>query len=127
MHPNDTLPSPAVPTPQHSALYTQHDITSLGAFSKSHLYNLIARGHFPAPALKMGPRFTRWSASAVEAWLCDPAAWVAANAKSASTVPNLLGDVQLPDLATDKAAIRAIRKQMAKIRKLLAATAAVPA
>jgi len=123
----DAVPTPKTAIVQRRALYTQRDITERCAFSKSHLYSLISRNHFPAPALRDGPRFTRWSASAVEAWLCDPAGWVAANAKSASTVPNLLGDVQLPDLATDKAEIRAIRRQMAKIRKLLAATAEVPA
>jgi predicted DNA-binding transcriptional regulator AlpA len=79
MNPVDTTPAAAQAL--RPALYTQHDITSRGSFSKSHLYNLIARGHFPAPVLKDGPRFTRWSAVEVDAWLADPRAYLAANAK----------------------------------------------
>lgn len=63
------------------ALYAQREILVRGRFSKSHLYNLIARGHFPQPSLRYGPRFTRWKASEVEAWLTDPAAWMAGAAK----------------------------------------------
>jgi predicted DNA-binding transcriptional regulator AlpA len=65
------------PAAQRDALYTQRYITVRGAFSKSHLYNLIARGHFPVAALKVGPRFTRWSAGEVNTWFEDPAAWIA--------------------------------------------------
>ena len=74
-----TTQAPESSTAHSGGLYTQNDITARGAFSKSHLYNMISRGHFPAPALKMGPRFTRWSANAVDAWLADPAAWIAAH------------------------------------------------
>ena len=81
MNPNDTSPVPAAITAQRGGLYTQRDITERGAFSKSHLYNLIARGHFPAPVLRDGPRFTRWHAGEVEAWLADPRAYIAANSK----------------------------------------------
>lgn len=66
------------------ALCTQADITAWGRFSKSHLYNLIARGAFPAPVIRSGPRFTRWSRKDVEAWLKDPAAAVSAGPKSAT-------------------------------------------
>lgn len=62
-----------------SGLYAQPDLTSRGRFSKSHLYNLMARGHFPHPVLRMGPRFTRWSAEQCDQWFADPAAWIAAN------------------------------------------------
>lgn len=57
-------------------LYAQPDILSRGKFSKSHLYNLMARGQFPQPALRCGPRFTRWAASDVDAWLADPKGWI---------------------------------------------------
>ena len=67
------------PIAQRQALYSQPDILSRGKFSKSHLYNLMARGHFPKPCLVMGPRFTRWG-SDVDMWFADPAAWIAANA-----------------------------------------------
>ena len=57
------------------------DILSRGKFSKSHVYNMMARGQFPQPALRMGPRFTRWSSDDVDAWFSDPAAWIAAHAQ----------------------------------------------
>jgi prophage regulatory protein len=68
---------------QSQALYSQHDITGRGKFSKSHLYNLMARGQFPQPVLRLGPRFTRWDALEVDAWLADPAGWIAAHAVEA--------------------------------------------
>ena len=68
---------------QPSALYAQPDLLVRGRFSKSHLYNLIARGHFPKPVLRMGPRFTRWSAEQCDVWFTDPAAWISTHAKVA--------------------------------------------
>jgi predicted DNA-binding transcriptional regulator AlpA len=62
-----------------SALYAQPDITGRGNFSKSHLYNMVSRGQFPTPALRCGPRFTRWCAAEVDAWFADPAGWIAAH------------------------------------------------
>lgn len=67
------------------ALYAQPDILSRGKFSKSHLYNLMARGHFPKPALRMGPRFTRWSAEEVDGWFADPTGYVASHAGGGAT------------------------------------------
>lgn len=69
-----------VTTPK--ALYAQPDILTRGKFSKSHLYNLMARGQFPQPALRCGPRFTRWSAAEVDAWLSDPQGWITAHAET---------------------------------------------
>lgn len=66
-------------TAQKFALYALPDITRRGAFSKSHLYNMLARGQFPQPCLRCGPRFTRWNAAAVDSWLADPQAWIDAN------------------------------------------------
>ncbi len=65
------------------ALYAQPDILARGNFSKSHLYNLMARGQFPQPSLRCGPRFTRWSAADVDGWLADPQGWITAHAESA--------------------------------------------
>lgn len=62
-------------------LYAQPDILALGKFSKSHLHNMMARGQFPQPGLRCGPRFTRWKAADVDAWFADPAAWIAAHAE----------------------------------------------
>jgi len=61
-------------------LYAIPDILLRGNFSKSHLYNLMARGQFPLPSLRCGPRFTRWSASEVDDWLADPQSYVNAHA-----------------------------------------------
>lgn len=66
--------------PHTQALYSQPEITARGSFSKSHLYAMVARGHFPGPVLKCGPRFTRWAAADVDAWFADPSAWIAAHA-----------------------------------------------
>ena len=64
-----------------SQLYALPDILARGKFSKSHVYNLIARGQFPKPSLVLGPRFTRWSAADVDAWLADPQGYVNAHAE----------------------------------------------
>mgnify|MGYP003608112075 CR=1 FL=1 len=58
-------------------LCSAKDIAAMGGPKKSHLYDLIARGHFPAPAVRLGPRYTRWSSAAVLDWLHNPAAWIA--------------------------------------------------
>jgi predicted DNA-binding transcriptional regulator AlpA len=69
-----------------NALYALPDILSRGKFSKSHLYNLVARGHFPQPVLRMGPRFTRWGSKDVDCWFESPSDWVAAHAPAAHGV-----------------------------------------
>jgi predicted DNA-binding transcriptional regulator AlpA len=65
------------------ALYSQSDLLIKGRFSKSHLYNLQARGHFPRPVLVLGSRFTRWSATECDQWFSDPAGWIEAHKGSA--------------------------------------------
>mgnify|MGYP001078529408 CR=1 FL=1 len=71
--------------PAQVGLYRVTDITARGKFSKTHLYNLLARGHFPEPAIRSGPRFTRWNAADVDAWFADPAGWMA-RAEATKTV-----------------------------------------
>lgn len=66
---------PAAQVAQH---LTIRDITSVARMSRSHLYNLVARGEFPQPVTRL-PRYTRWTAEDVNAWLADPAAWIAAH------------------------------------------------
>jgi predicted DNA-binding transcriptional regulator AlpA len=66
-------------------LYALPDITARGRFSKSHLYALLARGHFPKAALVLGPRFTRWSAVEVDQWFADPARWIAEHTEQKAT------------------------------------------
>lgn len=93
---------------QTSGLYALPDLTAMGRMSKSHLYNLIARGHFPPPILRCGPRFTRWSSQQCDEWFSDPAAWIVAHPKDTSLVsqpgscPVLKpGADTLPDVAED--------------------------
>lgn len=62
------------------------DILIRGKFSKSHLYNLMARGHFPQPVLRMGPRFTRWSAEQCDQWFTSPIDWINAHVNNAQVV-----------------------------------------
>ena len=54
-------------------------VIPLTGSSRAHFYDLVREGKFPAPAFKDGPRFTRWRASDVQAWLADPQAWIDAN------------------------------------------------
>jgi len=69
------------------SFYALPDILSRGRFSKSHLYNLMARGQFPRPVIQQGPRFTRWSAAAVDSWLADPQGWITAHTADTQAVP----------------------------------------
>ena len=62
------------------SLYAQPDILARGRFSKSLLWDMVNRGQFPQPALRIGIRFTRWLSRDVDAWFEDPAAWIAAHA-----------------------------------------------
>lgn len=62
------------------ALYALPDILRRGKFSKSFLYVMLSKEQFPQPVLRMGPRFTRWSAAQVDSWLADPQGWQAAHA-----------------------------------------------
>lgn len=70
---------------QSPALYSQRDVTALCSFSRSQLYKLVAGHRFPVPAVVLGPRFTRWKASDVQAWLADPQGWITAHVESVVT------------------------------------------
>lgn len=80
---NSEVESPQPRT--HDALYALPDILARGKFSKSHVYNLMARGQFPQPVLRMGPRFTRWASASVDSWFSDPVGWQVANADKGPT------------------------------------------
>ncbi len=55
------------------------EITGLG---ESTIFALIARGSFPRPIrLTPGGRAVGWRQSVIEAYLADPDAWVANNAR----------------------------------------------
>ncbi len=63
------------------------EILNRGKFSKSHLYNLLKGRQFPEPVLRVGPRFTRWSAAEVDAWFADPVGWLAVSNALTEPVP----------------------------------------
>jgi predicted DNA-binding transcriptional regulator AlpA len=44
------------------------EVETLTGRKKTKLYELIAKGHFPAPE-RDGPRWSRWRAGSVLAWL----------------------------------------------------------
>lgn len=51
--------------------------------SNAYVWAGVRKGKIPAPVLR-APRFTRWRKSDVDAWLADPAGWVAAHAPEAA-------------------------------------------
>lgn len=62
---------------QPPQLYRLREILARGKFSKSHLYNMIARGEFPRQLTIGG--LSRWDGE-VEVWFADAPAWIRANA-----------------------------------------------
>ena len=66
-------------------LMAAKEIVTTAKISRAHLYSMLARKQFPQPALRCGPRFTRWKASDVQAWLADPQGFISANAETAVT------------------------------------------
>lgn len=66
-----SLYEPTIP----ASLISMAEITARG-ISKSHVYQLIRQGRFPQPTLRIGTRFTRWSAESINEWFADPAAWM---------------------------------------------------
>jgi predicted DNA-binding transcriptional regulator AlpA len=59
-----------------AALVTARDIVDCVRISRAHLYKKVSEGKFPAPAIKDGPRYTRWKWVDVMDYLADPQAWV---------------------------------------------------
>ena len=68
------------PTPP--SLYTLREIIARGKFSKTHLYTMVRDGLFPAPALRCGPRFTRWTSDQVDQFFADPQGYMNAHRKA---------------------------------------------
>jgi len=69
-----------------ASLYALPDLLPKGNFSKSHVYNLMARNCFPKPTLVLGPRFTRWSAEECDQWFANPTQWIESQKKNGSKV-----------------------------------------
>jgi predicted DNA-binding transcriptional regulator AlpA len=72
------------PSNRSASLYALSDLLRKGSFSKSHLYNLIARNFFPKPTIVLGPRFTRWSAEECDQWFANPSRWIELQKKNES-------------------------------------------
>lgn len=83
MTPQATTPQSTEPLP---ALMAAKEICAAVNISRAHLYALSAEHKFPAPVLRIGTRFTRWSAEAVREWARDPQGWIARNAAKAGGV-----------------------------------------
>lgn len=47
------------------------DILGATSMSKAYLYRLMREGRFPAPTVRLGPRFTRWHQSVVNDWIAE--------------------------------------------------------
>lgn len=57
------------------------DIVKLVNISRAHWHSLVKERRAPAPALRLGTRYTRWKASDIQSWLADPQGWIAAHAE----------------------------------------------
>jgi predicted DNA-binding transcriptional regulator AlpA len=70
------------PAETWQGLMASKDIVKTVKISRAHLHALVREKRFPAPALRIGPRYTRWKASDVQAWLSDPQGWQIARAET---------------------------------------------
>jgi predicted DNA-binding transcriptional regulator AlpA len=69
------------------------EIRGLTGDSHSGFYKKLRDGKFPAPALRDGPRYTRWKASDVAEYLRDPQAWLAARSSVNTLAPAATSEV----------------------------------
>ena len=67
------------PAETWQGLMTAKQIVTTAKISRAHLHAMVREKRFPAPALRIPPRYTRWKASDVQAWLADPQGFVDAN------------------------------------------------
>jgi len=58
------------------AFYRMRDVIRITSLSRPTLYRRIAARRFPAP-VKLGGRASGWPAESIQAWLADPAGYVA--------------------------------------------------
>ena len=54
--------------PDPNTLLRLRDVIARVAISRTRVYELIARGEFPAP-YKIGTKSARWKASEIDAWI----------------------------------------------------------
>lgn len=90
------------------ALVSAAEFRALTGDSHSGFYKKLRNGQLPAPALRTGPRYTRWKAADVAAYLSDPQGFVNATSDAAQvrTVADVLQQFQLSS-ATLRRKIRA--------------------
>jgi len=67
-------------------LMAAKEIVRTTKVSRAHWHSLVKEGRAPAPALRIGTRYTRWLASDVQEWLSDPQGWINAHAPEAQVV-----------------------------------------
>lgn len=72
------------PSNRSASLYALSDLLRKGSFSKSYVYNLMARNCFPKPIIILGSRFTRWSAEECDQWFANPSRWIEAQKNNES-------------------------------------------
>lgn len=60
-------------------LMAAKEIVETAKVSRAHWHSLVKTGKAPPPAIRIGPRYTRWRASDIQTWLSDPQAWIDAN------------------------------------------------
>lgn len=60
-------------------LMAAKEIEKVVKISHAHWYNLVKQGKAPAPVIRIPPRYTRWRASDVQAWVQSPSTWIASN------------------------------------------------
>lgn len=62
----------------HDALLKIQEVQTQASISKAQIYKLIGLRLFPQP-IRCGSKFTRWHASAINAWIADPIGWAERN------------------------------------------------
>ncbi len=67
------------PAEIHAGLMAAKEVAKTANISRAHLYSMVSRHQFPAPALRCGSRFTRWRSSDVHTWLENPQGWIEMN------------------------------------------------
>lgn len=70
------------PAETWQGLMAAKEVCRATGVSRAHWYSLVREQRAPAPALRLGTRFTRWKASDVQAWLADPQGWIAAHTET---------------------------------------------
>jgi predicted DNA-binding transcriptional regulator AlpA len=102
------------------ALVEMKDLVTLTRASKSWIYEAIASGDFPAPAVKL-PRMTRWRLADIRAWLTELSSTPAVTASSGD-LDNGFGGQGPPHEASGPRAVQvgesAANADVRKVRRL---------